>query len=528
VADEFSGACPLCLLKDAAGALAAGAKESSLPAGTRIGEFEILEPIGKGGMGSVYKARQVSLGRAVAIKILSPRHASSPDFIARFEREARLLAGLSHPNLVHVYGFGREGDLSYLAMEHVEGRALSFPVEAARLLRIVRDAALALQKVHDAGMVHRDVKPSNLLIAPDGTAKLGDFGIVVEPRKDDRLTETGVFVGSPHYASPEHIAGRALDGRSDLYALGVILFEGLAGHPPFSAPSSAAVLARHLHEPPPLGELDGKATPRLKALVERLLAKSPEGRPAKASEVAAELDQIAAQEPAAPRRRFLLGAGAAALAAVAAGSAWALRKPAPPVPAPRPLPPPPLDLLALVDPSVDTVHGKWTREADGLVVEAGVRAYRIQVPYEPPEEYDLRATVERLSGKQTFHLGILCSGRPCSVLLDAPVDTHAVSGLHVLDGKGGWENESTRVGHPLPPGHAARIEIRVRRAGVSVAADAKPLLDWSGDYVRLTPGPSFKMPNPAALWIGAEMDRFKIRSLEIVPLGSPGRRLRSP
>src|SRR6185295_2229643 len=184
------------------------------------------------------------------------------------------------------------------AMEHVEGRALSFPVEAARLLRIVRDAALALQKVHDAGMVHRDVKPSNLLIAPDGTAKLGDFGIVVEPGKDDRLTETGVFVGSPHYASPEHIEGRALDGRSDLYALGVLLFEGLAGHPPFTAPSSAAVLARHLHEPPPLRELEGRTTPRVRRIVERLLAKAPGDRYPRAADLAAELDQAIHEAPA--------------------------------------------------------------------------------------------------------------------------------------------------------------------------------------------------------------------------------------
>lgn len=523
VEGEFAGACPRCLLGEAARAV------GSLPVGSRVRDYEIVELIGRGGMGSVYKARQLSLGRFVALKILLPRHSGSPDFITRFEREARLLAGLSHPNLVHVYDFGRDDDGLFLAMEHVEGRPLRLPTrDRAALVRIVRDVALALQKVHDAGMVHRDVKPSNILIAADGTPKLGDFGIVVEPQKDDRLTETGVFVGSPHYASPEHIEGRTLDGRSDLYALGVILFEGLAGRPPFTAPSSAAVLAKHIHEPPPLGELVGKTTPRLRKIVERLLAKRPEDRYERAADLAVELERVAAEAPAPSRRGILIGAGAAAVAAIAVGAGLKFRNPpAPSVPKP-PLPPAPaaVDLLRSVHLDRDTVWGEWSLEGGAIRCAAGRRAYRVQFPYEVPEEYDLSVQVERLSGVESFHVGLSNGSHNWSLMLDTTINKAGATGLHLLDGRMGSENETTRIGRFLQQGLPTDIDVRVRRDQVVATLAGQPLIDWKGDIRRLSLMTSaFRVPSPRTIFVGAEMDSFAVRRMVLTPVSKPGRSL---
>ena len=493
VAGEFAGACPRCLL-------ASALEPSTLQPGTRVREFEILEPIGRGGMGDVYRARQPSLGRVVALKILRPR---GGDFIARFEREARLLAALSHPNLVHVYDVGLDGDVHFLAMEHVDGRPLSFP--APNLIRVVRDVALALQKVHDAGLVHRDVKPSNILIAADGTPKLSDFGIALEATADTRFTETGVFVGSPHYASPEHIEGRALDGRSDLYALGVILFEGIAGRPPFTGPTSAAVLAQHLHEPPPLRDLD--ARPALRKLVERLLAKKPEDRPARAADVAAELDALPPDVPRPRRRGLLIGAGAAALAAALP---FALRRP----------PVVPVDLLKLPNLDRDTVWGEWSFQDGALRVEAGRRAYRVQIPYAVPEEYDLTLRVERLGGQESFHIGMSNGQRNWTLMLDSMA---GASGLHLIDGRMGTENETTRFGRQLPPNAPVDIEVKVRRGGVAAKIGGRPLVDWTGDLSRLSLAKSaFRVPSLRTIFLGAEMDAFKVSRLELRPLGSAG------
>lgn len=509
VAGDFAGACPRCLLDGAARALG---QEPPLAPGTRLGDFEILEPIGSGGMGAVYKARQPSLGRVVALKILHPRHAAAPGFVARFEREARLLAGLSHPNLVHVYDVGREGGLHYLAMEHVDGRPVRLP--APDLLRVVRDVALALQKVHDAGLVHRDVKPANILIAADGTPKLSDFGIALEPSKEERLTETGVFVGSPHYASPEHIEGRALDGRSDLYALGVVLFEGLAGHPPFAGPSSAVVLAKHLHEAPPLQELGGRASPRLRGLVERLLAKRPEDRPARAADLAAELDALPPEVPRPRRRGLLVAAGAAALAAV---SALAFRR------APRPSS---LDLLKQLNLERDTVWGEWEFRDGALLCGTGRRSYRVQFPYAVPDEYDLSARVERLSGKESFHIGLSSGGRNWTLMLDT---TGGLSGLHFLDGKSGAENETTRAGRQLVQGAPADVEIKVRRGRITATVDGRPLVDWSGDFGRLSLSASaFRVPSTRTVFLGAEMDTFKVTRLSLTPISGAGTSLAAP
>ncbi len=309
---DFQGTCPGCL----AGLMAS---EPAAPAGARFQKgdvlqgYEILETLGQGGMGVVYKARQASLGRTVALKILSPQLAAAPEFVQRFEREAKGLASLNHPHVVHVYDFGRgtdlvAGDFLYLAMEFVDGQTLEEsmkgkPVELPAFLRRMRDVARGLEAVHGAGLVHRDVKPANILVARDGTAKISDFGLAVDTEDAQKLTQTGMLLGTPHYVSPEHAQGKKVDGRSDLYALGVILFEGAAGRPPFQAPSATALLLKHVNEPPPpLHKLAPQSPKALQELVRRLLAKNPASRLENAAAVGRELEKVQAELQAGPVR----------------------------------------------------------------------------------------------------------------------------------------------------------------------------------------------------------------------------------
>ncbi|HVR84326.1 MAG TPA: protein kinase, partial [Planctomycetota bacterium] len=249
------------------------------------------------GMGVVYKARQQSLNRLVALKLLNAQLASSEEFAKRFDREAKILASLNHPNVVHVHDFGRGEGLLYLVMEHVDGPTLDDvmrkkPFDPARFLTAVRDVARGLERVHEAGLVHRDIKPSNVLLTRDGTAKISDFGLAIETEGAQKLTQSGMFVGTPHYVSPEHAQGKKVDGRSDLYSLGVILFEGFAGRPPFQAPSATAILYKHVNEPPPaLYKLAPQSPKAVQEVVRKLLAKNPSARQDTAASLVRDLDR---------------------------------------------------------------------------------------------------------------------------------------------------------------------------------------------------------------------------------------------
>jgi eukaryotic-like serine/threonine-protein kinase len=254
------------------------------------GRYRLERVLGTGGMATVWLARDERLQRPVAAKILSDSLAADPTYLRRFRREARLAAGLSHANLVEVYDFGGDGDRPYLAMEYVEGGSLADSISAgtARELdpsRLARELLEALDHIHDAGIVHRDVKPGNVLIAPDGTAKLTDFGIA-QPEDASRLTSTGLVVGTRSYIAPEVFRGERATVRSDLYSCAMILREVIG-------------------DPPP---------PELAELVTRLGDEDPERRPESASRALGLLAQpsasagpgattaTAATEPLAPER----------------------------------------------------------------------------------------------------------------------------------------------------------------------------------------------------------------------------------
>ncbi|MCP5152794.1 MAG: protein kinase [Ectothiorhodospiraceae bacterium] len=265
--------------------------------------YEIQERIGQGGMAIVYRATQRSLGRTVALKILHPLHAGTPEFTERFLNEGRLLAALTHPNVVTIHDIGVEGDLHYIAMEYVPdgslARRIARGMDAEAALACAMQIAGALGAAHARSIVHRDVKPSNVLFRADGSLVLTDFGIAKRLGTAD-LTETGTTVGSPHYLSPEQARGQLVDARSDIYSLGVLLFEMLTGHKPYQGASDLDTAWMHVHEPVP--EFPPELAP-IATVLGRMLAKDPADRFSDCASLVAALRQVqeATRRPGAPR-----------------------------------------------------------------------------------------------------------------------------------------------------------------------------------------------------------------------------------
>ncbi|NIO68957.1 MAG: protein kinase, partial [Anaerolineae bacterium] len=201
--------------------------------GQTLGQYQLVERLGRGGMATVYKAYQPSLDRYVAVKVLSTFLAQDPDFTARFQREARAVANLNHPNILPVYDYGQERELIYIVMRYVEGGTLQDmlgqSLDLDTTVEIIAQVGGALDYAHQRGLVHRDVKPSNVLMAEGSWALLSDFGLVRMTRASTRITKTGVAMGTPTYIAPEQAQDRDVDGRSDIYSLGVVLFEMLTG-----------------------------------------------------------------------------------------------------------------------------------------------------------------------------------------------------------------------------------------------------------------------------------------------------------
>jgi len=258
--------------------------------GFLVGDRYRLETfIASGGMGDVWKARDSVLGRLVAVKIMRPDTNSEPVFAQRFHEEALLTAGLSHHNIATLFDYGSHDHIAYLVMEYVDGIPLSTALrergafDAATVRSIIGQMALALHAAHEAGVVHRDVKPANVLLAPDGVVKLTDFGIA-RATASSGLTKTGETLGTPHYLSPEQALGRAATAASDLYALGVVAHELLTGRRPFDLDTPVATALAHITEPMPT--LPSGIPTDLLDVVSRCLAKDPAQRPASAREIA--------------------------------------------------------------------------------------------------------------------------------------------------------------------------------------------------------------------------------------------------
>lgn len=226
-----------------------------LSPGDVLAGYSVEHEVGRGGMGVVYRARHLHLKRTAALKVLTPGLANDATFRERFIRESRLAASLDHPNVVPVYDAGEAEDLLYIAMRFVAGADLADllepgPLAPTRALDLLAQVGSALDCAHEAGLVHRDVKPANILVTRE-RAFLTDFGLSKEVRSDSSLTAAGKMVGTLDYVSPEQIRGEEVDGRSDVYALGCVLFHSLAGSAPYAKHSEAEVLYAHLEHSPP-------------------------------------------------------------------------------------------------------------------------------------------------------------------------------------------------------------------------------------------------------------------------------------
>jgi Tol biopolymer transport system component len=297
--------------------LAAAAGEAvTLVSGTKLGPYEIVSPLGAGGMGEVYRARDTRLGRDVAIKVLPQHLSANPEVRARFEREAKTVSALHHPNICTLFDVGREGETDYLVMELVEGETLSQrltrgPLAPAEVLKLGAQIADALDRAHRAGVIHRDLKPGNVMVTKNG-AKLMDFGLAratglagpasgvtvlamtQSPTMAAPLTAEGTIVGTFQYMSPEQLEGKESDARSDLWALGCVLYEMTTGKRAFDGASQASLIGAIMHtEPAPMTALAPMSPPALERVVRQCLAKDPDERWQSAGDVRRELEWIA-------------------------------------------------------------------------------------------------------------------------------------------------------------------------------------------------------------------------------------------
>lgn len=300
------------------------------------GRYRLVELLGQGGMATIYRARDAQLERDVAVKVLRPEYGADPDFNERFRHEAQSAASLNHPNVVSVFDYGTDDVGPFIVMELVEGEDLSTIVRRSGALppraaaRLVAQAARALAAAHDKGVVHRDVKPGNIMVTRDGRVKVADFGIA-RALSEAALTLPGTTLGSVHYFSPEQARGELATPASDIYSLGIVLFELLTGRRPWTGDTAAAIAtARLTGAVPSPAKVHGGIPPSLDAIARKAMATSPQDRFASASDMADALDLFIGEEraveggrskPTGPRAAGAAAAGAAAAAGLAAAGA---------------------------------------------------------------------------------------------------------------------------------------------------------------------------------------------------------------
>jgi eukaryotic-like serine/threonine-protein kinase len=287
--------------------------------------YQVTHLIARGGMAMVYRAQDTLLNRAVALKILYAELSADPAFVERFRREAQAAANLSHPNIVPVFDWGEDSGTYFIVMELVEGTSLAdmlrggATISPARSAQIVAQVAAALGYAHRSGVVHRDVKPGNILITRDGQVKVTDFGIAQAVSSEDHLAEAGSVMGTATYFSPEQASGEAVDGRSDVYALGVVLYEMLVGRPPFVGDTPVDVSSQHVNAAVPAMSKFSDSVPKdLEAIVMEALRKSPDQRYQTADELRADLIRFSEGQPVQASQRDVAFFGADATRAVAA------------------------------------------------------------------------------------------------------------------------------------------------------------------------------------------------------------------
>jgi len=269
-----------------------------------LGRYEVVAELGKGAMGVVYQANDPMLNRMVAIKTINMEeagHEGMAEYEARFYTEAKAAGGLNHPNIIIIYDIGKSGHLVYMAMEFIEGRELremlveGQPLPVLQAVEIAAQVGEGLAYAHQHNVVHRDIKPANIMITPEGRAKIADFGIA-RMRSSETRTQTGVILGSPKYISPEQVVGKRADHRSDIFSLGVILYQGLTGVTPFNGEGLSALMYQITnHDPVPPSTVNPQVPVMLDYIIAKVLAKAPDARYQSAADFANDLRECRVQ-----------------------------------------------------------------------------------------------------------------------------------------------------------------------------------------------------------------------------------------
>jgi eukaryotic-like serine/threonine-protein kinase len=277
--------------------------------GTHLGQYELVEVIGRGGMATVYKAYQPSLDRFVAVKVMV--HTQDPQFAARFKREARAIAHLQHHNILPIYDYGEQGNLLYLVLQYVENSVtlqamMDRPMAPVAALSVICHVLNALDYAHAHGVIHRDIKPANILMPSPEWPMLADFGIAKLMNENQRLTMSGLIIGTAAYMTPEQATGHPVDARTDVYLTGVVLYEVLTGRVPFESDTPLAVLVKHVYEPPPSPRSLNRELPEeIEAPLLRALAKNPNERYQSAAEMAEALARVSSELKQSQNRKLL-------------------------------------------------------------------------------------------------------------------------------------------------------------------------------------------------------------------------------
>ncbi|HEX7899527.1 MAG TPA: serine/threonine-protein kinase [Planctomycetota bacterium] len=488
--------------------------------------YRLVRKLGEGGMGAVYLAEDTQAARKVAIKVLPRRFSSTPDLVKRFRREADTAVRVRHPNVVGGFASGEDAGFHFYVMEYCEGETLDRLLKRGEALpifkgvEIVAQAARGLQAAHGIGFVHRDVKPSNIILTPQGQAKVLDLGLTknFEESAESLKTQSGAILGTPHYIAPEQARGaKDVDGRADIYALGATFYHLLSGEPPYSGQTGVEVIYKHVHEPlPDLRAKRPDLPAGVEAVIKKMLAKAPEDRYATCAELVEDLEAILAGKtpghamaeagkktaitpapPKASRRGLLLGVGAGAAAAVVA-AVFAFRPPAAAAP-PKAAEVAEIDLLKGVDPKRDGVEGLWTAKQGELTVSDGAPA-RLRLPGKAPAAYDLRAEFTRMSGGDVVTLVLARGGR--SFLFQLGGFGNSVCGFSKVNDKRCDENPTT-VKRGIKDGSSYVCVVEVRPERVTALLDGAKLAEWTPAMGPLEMDDDWDLKEVGALGVGS-------------------------
>jgi serine/threonine protein kinase len=522
-----------------------------------LDNYVILDKLGEGGMGMVFKARHRKLGQVVALKVLSASVTSKPTAVKRFLREVRAVSQLQHPNIVAASDAGEDKGTHFLVMECVEGTDLSKlvkqqgPLPAERAVDCIVQAARGLAHAHAAGIIHRDIKPSNLLLDSKGTIKLLDLGLARQATEDDdsatqELTKTGAILGTCDYIAPEQaLNSKNADQRSDVYSLGCTLYYLLAGTTMYGGQTMMEKLMAHRDMPIP--PLPG-AAPALQAVYRRMVAKKPEERFASMNEASAALE--ASQRPGATtpraagswRRPLLLGTAAAALLgtglllvllfvlfgsgtrpteAAGGGPTGGTTTSKASSPALTGAVDDParwrnaINLLALADPAKDKNTGTWKLENGNLVCDA-VPGAKLLLPYQPPEEYDVRVEYTRLTGRHSVMIVLSNAGRLFGWEMG-----DGIFGFNTVDGKARYAGSGP--GKPgLVNGQRTTTIVQVRKQGLKAYTNGTLYSELTTDYQNLGPPEYWNWWSGGSLGVGSWSGAASFHRIEVLEITGKG------